>query len=122
MGGSSEAGQRAVHVRRSPPASRPRHCGGRALAAQILTDVAAGQGLLELAVTDADKGSALRGWPSSSAAVATLYLGDDLTDRTPPALGADDSPSDRRRRDAARTVSRHRVAGGLLELLADLLA
>jgi trehalose 6-phosphate phosphatase len=73
----------AVHVRTVPD---------RAAADRLLADVAAGPGaeahltakpgkdVLELAVTDADKGSALTRLADELGAAAVLYLGDDVTD------------------------------------------
>jgi trehalose 6-phosphate phosphatase len=73
----------AVHVRRVTD---------RDAAARLLTDAAAGPGadagltakpgkdVLELAVTDADKGSALVRLREELGAVGVLYLGDDVTD------------------------------------------
>ncbi len=50
-----------------------------------------GKEVLELAVTDADKGTALRRLRSETAAAAALYLGDDVTDEDGfRALEADD--------------------------------
>jgi len=84
-----------------------------------------GKDVLELAVTDADKGSALRRLADELGAVATLYLGDDLTDEDAfRALGADDVTV---KIGDGETAARHRVpdtvgAVALLEHLADLLA
>jgi trehalose 6-phosphate phosphatase len=84
-----------------------------------------GKDVLELAVTDADKGSALRRLADELGAVATLYLGDDLTDEDAfRALGADDVTV---KIGDGETAARHRVpdtagAVALLEFLADLLA
>ncbi|HZB18208.1 MAG TPA: trehalose-phosphatase, partial [Blastococcus sp.] len=71
----------AVHVRQ---------VADRVAAASLLADARSradssltlkpGKDVLELAVTDADKGSALRRLADELGAVATLYLGDDLTD------------------------------------------
>jgi trehalose 6-phosphate phosphatase len=73
----------AVHVRTVPD---------RDAAARLLADAAAGPGadpaltskpgkdVLELAVTDADKGSALLRLRAETGAVGVLYLGDDVTD------------------------------------------
>jgi len=84
----------AVHVRTVPD---------RAAAARLLADAAAGPGtapeltakpgkdVLELAVTDADKGSALVRLRAELGAEAALYLGDDVTDEDGfRALGAGD--------------------------------
>jgi trehalose 6-phosphate phosphatase len=71
----------AVHVRQVPDPD---------LAARLLTDARAladssltlkpGKDVLELAVTDADKGTALRRLMAELGAVAAMYLGDDVTD------------------------------------------
>jgi trehalose 6-phosphate phosphatase len=71
----------AVHVREVPD---------RLAAVALLEDVDAladpsltkkpGKEVLELAVTDADKGTALRRLRTETGAVAALYLGDDVTD------------------------------------------
>jgi trehalose 6-phosphate phosphatase len=71
----------AVHVRQVPD---------RAVAAELLVRVVAavdpsltkkpGKEVLELAVIDADKGSALRRLRAEVGAAAALYLGDDVTD------------------------------------------
>jgi len=116
----------AVHVRQ---------VADRLAAAALLTDARSradssltlkpGKDVLELAVTDADKGSALRRLAGELGAVATLYLGDDLTDEDAfRALGADDVTV---KVGAGETAARHRVpdtAGALAVLaeLADLLA
>jgi trehalose 6-phosphate phosphatase len=116
----------AVHVRQ---------VADRVAAATLLTDARSradssltlkpGKDVLELAVTDADKGSALRRLAGELGAVATLYLGDDLTDEDAfRALGADDVTV---KVGAGETAARHRVedtAGALAVLaeLADLLA
>jgi trehalose 6-phosphate phosphatase len=84
-----------------------------------------GKDVLELAVTDADKGSALRRLAGELGTVATLYLGDDLTDEDAfRVLGADDVTV---KIGDGETVADHRVpdtaaALSLLEHLADLLA
>jgi trehalose 6-phosphate phosphatase len=84
-----------------------------------------GKDVLELAVTDADKGSALRRLAGELGTMATLYLGDDLTDEDAfRALGPDDVTV---KIGEGETAARHRVpdtAGALtvLEHLADLLA
>jgi trehalose 6-phosphate phosphatase len=116
----------AVHVRQ---------VADRLAAATLLTEARSradssltlkpGKDVLELAVTDADKGSALRRLAGELGAVATLYLGDDLTDEDAfRALGADDVTV---KVGAGETAARHRVpdtAGALAVLaeLADLLA
>jgi trehalose 6-phosphate phosphatase len=116
----------AVHVRQ---------VADRVAAASLLADARSradssltlkpGKDVLELAVTDADKGSALRRLADELGAVATLYLGDDLTDEDAfRALGADDVTV---KIGDGETAARHRVpdtagAVALLEFLADLLA
>ena len=116
----------AVHVRQ---------VADRVAAASLLADARSradssltlkpGKDVLELAVTDADKGSALRRLADELGAVATLYLGDDLTDEDAfRALGADDVTV---KIGNGETAARHRVpdttgAVALLEFLADLLA
>jgi trehalose 6-phosphate phosphatase len=83
-----------------------------------------GKDVLELAVTDADKGSALLRLAAELDASAVLYLGDDLTDEDAfRALGAGDVTI---KVGAGDTVARHRVADTLgavavLRRLADLL-
>jgi trehalose 6-phosphate phosphatase len=115
----------AVHVRQV--ADRDRAAAlleqARARADSSLT-MKPGKDVLELAVTDADKGSALRRLGAELGAAATLYLGDDLTDEDAfRALGAGDvtvkigeGPTDARYR-VADTVA----AVALLRRLADLL-
>jgi trehalose 6-phosphate phosphatase len=62
----------------------------RALADSSLT-MKPGKDVLELAVTDADKGSAVRRLAAEVGARAVVYLGDDVTDEDAfRALGADD--------------------------------
>jgi trehalose 6-phosphate phosphatase len=84
-----------------------------------------GKDVLELAVTDADKGSAVRRLAGELGAVATLYLGDDLTDEDAfRALGAGDVTV---KIGDGETAARHRVldthgALAVLGNLADLLA
>ena len=81
--------------------------------------------MLEVAVTDADKGSALVRLRDELGAAAVLYLGDDITDedgfRT---LGPDDVPV---KIGDGDTAARHRLGSPadallLLEHLADLLS
>jgi len=116
----------AVHVRQVVD---------RAAAATLLTQsrsradssltLKPGKDVLELAVTDADKGSALRRLAVELGAAATLYLGDDLTDEDAfRVLGADDVTV---KIGDGETVARHRVpdtdgALAVLAHLADLLA
>jgi trehalose 6-phosphate phosphatase len=115
----------AVHVRQ---------VADRAAAADLLTQADAladpsltkkpGKEVLELAVTDADKGSALRRLRAETGAAAALYLGDDVTDEDafralhPGDLGVKIGTGD--------TAARFRVADpaaaiALLGRLADLL-
>jgi trehalose 6-phosphate phosphatase len=115
----------AVHVRQ---------VADRAAAADLLAQADAladpsltkkpGKEVLELAVTDADKGSALRRLRAETGAAAALYLGDDVTDEDafralhPGDLGVKIGTGD--------TAARFRVADpaaaiALLGRLADLL-
>ena len=116
----------AVHVR---------EVSDRAAAAALLAQVEGavdpsltkkpGKEVLELAVTDADKGSALRRLRTELGAAGALYLGDDVTDEDGfRALGADDVTV---KVGDGETAARFRVpdtAGALavLERLVDLLA
>jgi trehalose 6-phosphate phosphatase len=116
----------AVHVRQV--ADRDRAVAvlaeAGALADSSLT-MKPGKDVLELAVTDADKGSALRRLAAELGVAGTIYLGDDVTDEDGfRALGADDvtvkigeGPTDARYRvaDVAAAVA-------LLRRLADLLS
>ena len=83
-----------------------------------------GKEVLELAVTDADKGSALLRLRDDLGAAATVYLGDDRTDEDAfRALSPDDLTV---KVGEGETVARHRVADPaavviLLEALADAL-
>jgi trehalose 6-phosphate phosphatase len=116
----------AVHVRQVADRDRAAEllAQARALADSSLT-MKPGKDVLELAVTDADKGSALRRLGAELGAAASLYLGDDVTDEDAfRALGADDvtvkigeGPTDARYRvpDPAAAVT-------LLRRLADLLS
>jgi trehalose 6-phosphate phosphatase len=71
----------AVHVRQVPDAAA-----GAALLERVRTTAdpaltpKPGKAVLELAVTDADKGSALRRLRTELGAAAAIYLGDDVTD------------------------------------------
>jgi trehalose 6-phosphate phosphatase len=71
----------AVHVREVPDAEA-----GSALLERVRTTadpfltMKPGKAVLELAVTDADKGSALRRLRTDLGAAAVIYLGDDVTD------------------------------------------
>jgi trehalose 6-phosphate phosphatase len=84
-----------------------------------------GKDVLELAVTDADKGTALRRLAADLGVSATMYLGDDVTDEDGfRALGRDDvtvkigeGPSDARYRVADPAGAR-----AVLDRLAELLA
>ncbi|WP_324275044.1 trehalose-phosphatase [Blastococcus brunescens] len=84
-----------------------------------------GKDVLELAVTDADKGSALLRLAGELGAAAIVYVGDDLTDEDAfRALGASDVTVKVGEGD---TAARYRVpdtsgALAVLERLADLLA
>ena len=84
-----------------------------------------GKEVLELAVTDADKGTALLRLRDDLGAVATIYLGDDRTDEDAfRALAAGDVPV---KVGEGETAARYRVADPaavvvLLEALADSLA
>ena len=84
-----------------------------------------GKDVLEIAVTDADKGSALRRLVGDLGAVAAVYLGDDVTDEDGfRALEPDDVTI---KVGAGDTAARYRVADvpgavAVLEHLADLLA
>ena len=115
----------AVHVRQV----RDRDAAGKLLAqAQALADssltLKPGKDVLELAVTDADKGTALRRLISEHGTPAALYLGDDLTDEDGfRALGPDDLTV---KIGQGPTSAVHRVADpasavALLDRLADLL-
>ena len=116
----------AVHVR--PVADRSAAAAlledARALVDSSLT-LKPGKDVLEVAVTDADKGSAVRRLAAELGAVAVLYLGDDVTDEDAfGALGADDVTV---KIGAGVTVADHRVpdppaAVAVLESLAALLA
>jgi trehalose 6-phosphate phosphatase len=84
-----------------------------------------GKDVLEVAVTDADKGSALRRLRTELGAAGALYLGDDRTDEDGfRALEPDDVTV---KVGEGGTAARHRVADpaaalALLEYLADALA
>jgi trehalose 6-phosphate phosphatase len=118
-------GSVAVHVRQ---------VADRAAAAALLARVDAqadpsstrkpGKDVLELAVTDADKGTALRRLRRELGAAGALYLGDDVTDEDGfRALGEDDVTV---KVGDGDTAARHRVpdldgALAVLRRLADLL-
>jgi trehalose 6-phosphate phosphatase len=116
----------AVHVREVPD---------RLAAVALLEDVDAladpsltkkpGKEVLELAVTDADKGTALRRLRAETGAAAALYLGDDVTDED--GFRALEPGDVTIKVGEGDTVARHRVADvpgavAVLERLADLLA
>ena len=96
----------------------------RSLADSSLT-LKPGKDVLELAVTDADKGSAVLRLAAELGAAATIYLGDDVTDEDAfRALGADDVTV---KIGDGETAAAHRVADptaavAVLERLAGLLA
>ncbi|TYP81307.1 trehalose-phosphatase [Blastococcus xanthinilyticus] len=113
----------AVHVRQ---------VADRALAAELLAQARAlgdpsltmkpGKDVLELAVTDADKGGALRRLVAELGAAAAVYLGDDVTDEDGfRALGPDDVTV---KVGDGETAARFRVAGpeDVVELLGRLAA
>ncbi len=116
----------AVHVRQVSD----RHAAAalledaRALVDSSLT-LKPGKDVLEVAVTDADKGSAVRRLAAELGAAAVLYLGDDVTDEDAfRALGADDVTV---KIGDGVTVAHHRVpdpaaAVAMLGSLAALLA
>jgi trehalose 6-phosphate phosphatase len=116
----------AVHVRqvqdRSAAAAVLKNA--RTLGDSSLT-MKPGKDVLEMAMTDADKGTALRRLRSELGAAATIYLGDDLTDEDGfRALGSDDVSV---KIGPGTTDARYRVddtAGALapLDRLAHLLA
>ncbi len=116
----------AVHVRQVPDRSAAAAVLERAetMGDSSLT-MKPGKDVLEMAMTDADKGTALRRLRSELGAASTIYLGDDVTDEDGfRALGADDVTV---KIGAGTTDARYRVddtAGALavLERLADLLA
>jgi trehalose 6-phosphate phosphatase len=115
----------AVHVRqvadRAAAAALLREA--RALVDSSLT-VKPGKEVLEVAVTDADKGTALRRLITEIGPASTIFLGDDVTDEDGfRALGPSDATV---KVGDGETAARHRVpdpAGALvvLERLADLL-
>jgi trehalose 6-phosphate phosphatase len=116
----------AVHVRQV--ADRAAAAGllerARTLADSSLT-MKPGKEVLEIAVTDADKGTALRRLIAEVRPARTMYLGDDVTDEDGfRALGADDVPV---KVGDGTTSARYRVADpaavlALLDRLADLLS
>jgi len=115
----------AVHVRQVPdrPAAAALLEDARAAVDPSLTQKP-GKDVFEVAVTDADKGSAVRRLAAEVGARGVLYLGDDVTDEDAfRALGPDDVTV---KVGAGDTVAGHRVPDPaavrvLLEQLADLL-
>jgi trehalose 6-phosphate phosphatase len=111
----------AVHVRQVPDREA-----GRALLAHVDSIVdpsltkKPGKDVLEVAVTDADKGAALRRLRSDLGAAGAMYLGDDRTDEDGfRALEPDDVTV---KIGDGETVARYRVAdpAGALDLLEHL--
>ena len=123
-----------VEVKPASVAVHVRPVTDRAAAARLLDDVRSladssltlkpGKDVLELAVTDADKGSALRRLRAELGAAGAIYLGDDVTDEDGfRALGPDDVTV---KVGEGPTVARFRVpdpagARRVLERLAALL-
>jgi trehalose 6-phosphate phosphatase len=115
----------AVHVRRvaDRPAAAALLDDARSRADSSLT-LKPGKDVLELAVTDADKGSALLRLAREIGAAASVYLGDDVTDEDAfRALGPGDVTV---KIGLGETSARHRVpdpaaATAVLRRLADLL-
>jgi trehalose 6-phosphate phosphatase len=116
----------AVHVRQvqDRPAATALLERARTLVDSSLT-LKPGKEVLEIAVTDADKGTALRRLVAELGVAAAMYLGDDVTDEDGfRALGADDLTV---KIGDGETAARYRVpdpAGALavLRRLGDLLA
>ena len=115
----------AVHVRQvADPAAAALLASADAAADASLTKKP-GKAVLELAVTDADKGSAVTRLRGELGAAAVVYLGDDRTDEDVFAtLGPDDAGI---KVGEGETAARHRVADpasvvAVLRLLGDLLA
>ena len=115
----------AVHVRQvsDRTAAAALLEGARAAVDPSLT-MKPGKDVFEVAVTDADKGSAVRRLAAEIEARGVLYLGDDVTDEDVfRVLGGDDVGV---KVGAGETAAAHRVADppavrALLEQLADLL-
>ena len=115
----------AVHVRQVPdrPAAAALLEQARAAVDPSLT-MKPGKDVFEVAVTDADKGSAVRRLAAEIGARGVLYLGDDVTDEDVfHVLGGDDVGV---KVGAGETAAAHRVPDppavrALLEQLADLL-
>jgi trehalose 6-phosphate phosphatase len=113
----------AVHVRavRDPAAATALLDRAEAEADPALTRKP-GKAVLELAVTDADKGSALRRLRDELGVAGAVYLGDDVTDEDGfRALGPDDVPV---KVGEGPTSARYRVAdpAAVVTLLEDLAA
>lgn len=115
----------AVHVREVPDrAAAAALLEAARRAADSSLTLKPGKEVLEIAVTDADKGSALVRLARELGVASTVYLGDDVTDEDAfRALGDDDLTV---KVGDGETAARHRVpdtAGALafLERLADLL-
>jgi trehalose 6-phosphate phosphatase len=115
----------AVHVRqvqdRSSAAALLEHARSEADTSLTLKP---GKDVLEMAMTDADKGTALRRLGEQLGSAATLYLGDDVTDEDAfRALGAGDVTVKVGEGDTAARYRVPDIAGALalLNRLADLL-
>ncbi len=116
----------AVHVRQvADPAAAAALLAAADSAADPSLTKKPGKAVLELAVTDADKGSAVTRLRADLGVAAAVYLGDDVTDEDVfRVLGPDDVGV---KVGAGETVAAHRVADtdgalAVLRLLADLLA
>ena len=116
----------AVHVRQvADPAAAAALLASADAAADPSLTKKPGKAVLELAVTDADKGSAVTRLRDELGAAAVLYLGDDRTDEDVFAtLGPDDAGI---KVGEGETTARYRVAepvavGAVLRTLGDLLA
>jgi trehalose 6-phosphate phosphatase len=116
----------AVHVRTVPDRSAAAELleSARSLADSSLT-MKPGKDVLELAVTDADKGSAVRRLAGEIGARGVLYLGDDVTDEDAFRLLGDDDVTVKV--GDGPTAAAHRVPDPaavvqLLDRLADLLS
>ena len=121
-----------LEVKPASAAVHVRTVADRDAAARLLADAAAGPGadpaltakpgkdVLELAVTDADKGSALLRLRAELGAAGVLYLGDDVTDEDGFRAIAPDGVSVKVGEGA--TAARHRVADldGVRDLLTEL--
>ncbi|GAB3306748.1 trehalose-phosphatase [Geodermatophilus aquaeductus] len=116
----------AVHVRQvADPAAAAALLASADAAADPSLTKKPGKAVLELAVTDADKGSAVTRLRDELGAAAVLYLGDDRTDEDVFAtLGPDDAGI---KVGEGETTARYRVADpaavvAVLRTLGDLLA